>query len=109
MPHPGEATWKVEATTQAQKNKTYIPPGGTAPHYSDSPAMKGYKNIIRAFKKHGADYSGHITFDPKTERFQTLTESGTRIVRQLIAEHEASKTADQPKAEGKDFVRPTRS
>jgi hypothetical protein len=94
-PYPGEEQHKLPAMkpmSEAQRKKTYMPPEGTMPHYSDEPPLKAYKVLMREFKKRGADFQGHITFNPKTGGIETLTPEGDKIAKDIIGEMRSKAT-----------------
>lgn len=88
-PFPGEEQHKMPVMTQQQKAKTFMPNEGTEAHYSDSPNLKAYKNILRTFKKMGMDFAGHITYDPKTDQVKTLTPQGAESIKKIISDYQA--------------------
>lgn len=90
-PYPGEEQHSVNIP-ESQKKKTFMPQDGTTPHYSDPPGLKAYKVLMREFKKRGADFQGHITYDPKTEGVQTLSPQGAKITQEIVQEMKSKAT-----------------
>lgn len=81
-PFPGEEQHN-SPKTEPKPESTYIPAGGLAPHYSDEPEMKAYKNLISLFKKEGLDFQGHLTYNPKTKNIETLTPQAEKVFQDL--------------------------
>jgi hypothetical protein len=97
-PYPGEEAHKLPPN-EPQKKKTYLPPDGTAPHYSDTPSLRAYKQILSAFKRAGIDFMGHITYDPKTDHIKTISPQAADLLRRVTASTQAAKQQLQkPKA-----------
>jgi hypothetical protein len=97
-PYPGEDSHKVEEIlTQQQRKKTFMPLEGTSPHYTDTPNLRAYKNVMKYFKQKGLDFMGHITYDPKTDMIYTLSDVGKSNVENILAEHSAKHSANQSK------------
>src|SRR5690606_34536429 len=84
MPFPGETT--ATPSANPNKKKTYSPAEGTEAHYTDTPNLRAYKGIIRGLKRKGLDYNGHITYNPKTDQLETISERGKKMIEDLIAE-----------------------
>lgn len=81
-PYPGEDQHKM-GKLEGTPKQSFMPAGGLAPHYSDEPEMKAYKNLVSMFKKEGLDFQGHITFDPETKQIETLTPQGEASMKTL--------------------------
>lgn len=89
-PYPGQDQHLVEPN-EVEKRKTFMPPEGVTPHYADSPNLRAYKNLIRIFKQRGEGFQGHITYDPKTDKVETMTPKGASIIQNILKDMQASK------------------
>lgn len=84
-----------KSVSLAQQNQSFMPAEGTEHHYADSPNLRAYKNILRAFKARGVPFQGHITYDPKTDSVKTMSGEGMKVIKEIISDYQAK---NKPKA-----------
>lgn len=80
-PYPGEDT-KISEDWSA-KAKSYVPSGGTMPHYSDSKSLSAYKKILNHFNTSGVAHHGHVDYDPKSDQVLVHTNIGRDMIREM--------------------------
>lgn len=99
-PYPGEEAHQMEPNAPQQR-KTYMPPEGTMAHYADTSNLRAYKNLIRMFKQKGQVFQGHITYNPGTDKVETMSPQGAQIVKQILEEFKSKQGPAGKSEEGK--------